>query len=1159
MRSSVAITIACLALVGLAAADESQAAIKQHTDIPAEDLGLALQTLAKERGFQVVYVTDEVKSLQTQGASGDLTQQEALTQLLRGTGLTYRYLNDNGVSIDQIRDVPTPDKSGAGPAAPSVPPPADTGNEKKIEERKKGFLDRFRLAQVDQGASSDGPPAQQPPQAAAQEATSITTVVVTGSRIPVPLNITATSPIQVVTSQEFELQGTTDTTNMINRLPQNIIGAGVDLGNNSAALNAAGGISTADLRGLGPQRTLVLVDGRRLGPGDPNTSNPNVASDLDQVPAPLIERIDVVTGGASATYGSDAIAGVVNFIMKKNFEGIEVNGEYGLYQHSNHNGWVQTDAASNDFAPVRGSLTDGDHRDWSIVMGTNLAGGDGNVTAYLTYHEQDPVPGSHRDFSNCQLVSNAEFGLPANGLTCIGSSNSNKFTINNSPYSVVGNSFLPYPQAGSVPPPEFNSSAFEYIQRQDKRYNAGFFAHLDVNEQVKPYVEFGFMNDKTNIVVAPSALFQTSNPITADNRYLVNCSNPLLSAQEREIMCTPAMIAADTAVPGSDSADIDIGRRNVEGGGRLADFEHTNYRIVVGSKGALGNALDYDAYAQYAYTSFYNDNENYLDYASVTKALQATTGPGGTPVCISGGSCVPYNIFTQGGVTAAQTQYLSTPGTAFGQNWEEVEHGDITADLGKFNITSPWAKDGIAINLGAEHRLEALKFAPDGAEQSGNLSGFSGAVVAIDRGYTVTEEIAEIRAPLVLDRPGIHDLTIDAGYRLSDYTTAGRTRTYKFETQYAPTADVRLRASYDRAVRAPNLIELYNPNSYGQQSFVGVDACAPTTGAGGVITQAATASAAECAHTGVSAAQYGNGNEAGAVYTGSIPQCVSLQCGQVIGGNPALKPETADTYSVGLTFTPTMLPAFNGSIDYYHIALKNEVTTPPGAFIYTECLATGNPQDCDLIVRNHVTGALTGATVAGGGYILQTDINGGAALVSGVDVQANYRLPLGGFGALTANFSGSWLQHDEITPFVGLHTFDCAGLFGSTCAFAVNPRWRHNFRLSWETPWDKLLVSLYWRFIGPTSVDNNSSDPSLHFRELGEIDTYDHIPTYSYFDLSAIWPVTPKIELRAGVNNLFDKDPPIVAQDFNDGTSPNSFPTYDYLGREIFMGFKVHF
>jgi iron complex outermembrane recepter protein len=1006
--------------------------------------------------------------------------------------------------------------------------------------------------------------AQQPTaQATEQEETTVTTVVVTGSRIPVPPNITATSPIQVVTAQDFALQGITDTVNMINRLPQNIIGAGSDLGNNSAPLNAAGGIATADLRGLGPQRTLVLVDGRRLGPGDPNTANPNVASDLDQVPAALVERVDVVTGGASATYGSDAIAGVVNFIMKKNFEGIEVSGEYGFFMHSNHQEWAQAEAAAAGFNAVPKTVNGGDHRDWTILMGTNLANGDGNVTGYLSYHEQDPVNGASRDFANCQFRSQAVFGGPAAGApVCSGSSNSNIFiTQSGSPFSVVGHSFLPYPQAGSSPPPVFNSSAYEYMQRQDERYNAGVFAHIDVNDWIKPYMEVGFMNDKTNVTVAPSALFQSNNVITADNLYPVNCSNPFLSAQEAGIICTPAQIAGDLAAPGSpgNSANINIGRRNIEGGGRNAYFEHTNYRIVVGTKGSLGSdAFNYDLYGQYAYTSFFNNNQNYLNYASVNFALQATT-VGGVPVCISGGSCVPYNIFTQGGVTAAQTSYLATPGTAYGQNWEEIEHFDITGDLGKFGITSPLAKDGIAINLGAEHRLEALNFGPDGAELSGDLAGFSGAAVAIDRGYTVTEGIFEIRAPLVQDKPGVHDLTVDAGYRYSDYTTAGITNTYKFEVQYAPTADIRFRGSYDKAVRAPNLIELYNPQSYGQQSFVPTDACAPTLAAGGIIAIAASASLAECAHTGISAAQYGNGNVAGAAYTGSIPQCVAGQCGQVIGGNTALSPESAETYSVGFTVTPTFLPNFNGSLDYYHIAVRNEVTTAPGNFIYNQCLQTGAPQDCSQIVRNHVTGALSGATVAGGGYILQTNINGGAALLSGIDVQANYREPMGPWGTLTTNFSGSYLQHSTTTPFPGLHTYDCAGLFGPTCSNFVNPRWRHNLRISWELPWTKLMVSAYWRYIGKASVDNNSGDPSLHFVEFGQFDSVDHLPSISYLDLSAVWEITPKFELRAGVNNLFDKDPPIVTQEVNDGTIPSSFPTYDFLGREIFFGFKAHF
>jgi outer membrane receptor protein involved in Fe transport len=984
-------------------------------------------------------------------------------------------------------------------------------------------------------------------------------VVVTGSRIPVPANITATSPIQVTTAVEIEQQGLTDTTDIINRLPQSMISPGSDLGNNSAPLNAPGGIATADLRGLGPQRTLVLIDGRRLGPGDPNTANPNVASDLDQIPSALIERIDVVTGGASATYGSDAIAGVINFVMKKNFEGVEVDGEYGFYQHDNHETWAQDQETATDFTPVpKGSLTDGDHRDISVIMGTNIAGGDGNITGYFTYHEQDPVAGRSRDFANDEFVNSADFGGAPTGLTGIGSSNSNKFTIGGSPYSVVGTSFLPYPQAGSVPPAQFNASAYEYLQRQDERYNAGLFAHLDVNDYFKPYMEFGYMNDITNVTIAPSALFGSGNPVTGDNQYLVNCSNPLLSPQEQGLLCTPAQIAADTAAPGSTSADINIARRNVEGGGRNSYFEHNNFRVVGGTTGDLGDAWKYDAYGSFAYTTFFNNNENYLNYSSANLALQATTGPTGAPVCVSGGSCVPYNLFTQGGVTAAQLAYLYTPGTAYGQNWEEIEHVDFTGDLGKYGITSPLAHDGIAVNIGAEHRFEALSFAPDGAELSGDLAGFSGAAVAIDKGYEVKEGILEVRIPVIQDKAWAHDLSLDGGYRASDYSTAGHTDTYKFEVQFAPTQDFRLRYSFDKAVRAPNLIELFNPQSYGQESFVPVDQCAPTVGAGGVITKAATQSAGNCAHTGLSAAQYGNGDVLGAVYTGTVPQCISNQCGQVLGGNPDLAPESAETYSLGLTFTPSFLPNFMGSIDYYHIAVTNEVTSAPGAFVYQQCLATGAAQDCSQIVRNHVTGALTGATVAGGGYILQTDINGGAALVSGIDIQSNYRLPFNRWGTLTANFSGSWIQHEETTPFTGLHTYDCAGLYGAICGGPA-PTWRHNLRITWDTPFDRLSLSAYWRFIGEVGLDQNNSDPSLHFQSFGVYDAIDaHLPRMSYLDLSAIWPVTSKFELRMGINNVFDKDPPIVSEDVNDGTIPSSFPTYDYLGREFFFGFKAH-
>jgi iron complex outermembrane receptor protein len=994
-------------------------------------------------------------------------------------------------------------------------------------------------------------------------------VIVTGSRIPVPANITATSPITVVSDQEIMLQGHTDISDVINQLPQNIIGANSDFGNTSTPLSSTGGFTTVDLRGLGPQRTLVLINGRRLGVGDPSTANQNVASDIDQIPAPLLERIDVVTGGASATYGSDAIAGVVNFILKKDFQGVQIDGQYGVSQHSQHNSYVQgligADDPNTGFTaqPVpTGSIRDGNKHDLSMIMGTNFAEGSGNVTAYFVYHDQAPIAASARDFSDCQLESNGpgpnSGGLVpvTSGVECAGSSNSNRFqALAPAPsrvrYSVVGNEFLPRPQAGSSPPAEFNYNAFEYLQRQDKRYLAGFLAHDDISDWVKPYIEFNFMDDRTNAVVAPSGLFVGSNTASADTNYLVNCSNPLLSAQQRALICTPGQIAGDTAAPGSkgNSADLVIGRRNIEGGGRDSYYEHSNYRVVVGTKGNPLDGWSYELYGSYYYVSTFQSNLNYLDYGKISNAFQVTTDPvTGAPACIAGGkSCVPYNIFQTGAVTPAQLAYVSTPGTASGNNTEQVGHFDVTGDLGKYGLTSPFARDGLAVNIGAEHRKETATFAPDGAELSGNLAGFSGALVPIDVHYDVNEAFAELRVPLAHDLPGVQDLTTDVGYRWSNYSTAGVTNTYKFEVQYAPVQDARVRFSFDRAVRAPNLIELFVAPSYGQEAVFTADPCAGVP----------TLTLAQCMHTGVTAAQYGNGTTAN-----NITQCVSGQCGQVIEGNTGLKPEVAKTWSLGFTFTPTAAPGFSASVDYYHIRLEDQIGNYPFSVIFNGCALDNNPLYCSQIVRTPA-GALTGASVASGGYILQKDFNVGLSIVSGIDLGMNYRLPLpAGFGTLSANLNGAYLLKNTTTPVPGGPSYDCAGLFGSTCNNgSVNPHWRHNLRINLETPLN-VLLSAQWRFIGPSSFDNNSTNPLLAGAEESAYDPYNaRIPGYSYIDLTAVWHATKGLDLRAGVQNALDKDPPLIPSgDISGNAGPaNSFGAYDYLGRQLFVAFTAKF
>ena len=1023
--------------------------------------------------------------------------------------------------------------------------------------------------------------AQVAPTAEPKESDQLSEVIVTGSRIAAP-NAVSTSPIQVVNSQYIETTGKTDISDLILQLPQiSNNSLGQDLGNGSSGLTTAGGVATADLRGLGPNRTLVLVDGRRLGQGSPYTFIQSPAPDLDQIPGGLVDRIEVVTGGASAAYGSDAVAGVVNFIMKKNFQGIEVDGQFNENLHDNNDQYMQNLVRGFGTTPATGMIQDGRQRNFSVLMGSNFADGDGNVTGYMSYRHADPVASSNRDFGGCELYpvydTTNPLGNVVTGSRCGGSGNSNRFTPNTGPgagntYSVLGNAFVPYPTAGTSPPAEFNSQPYIYQTREDDRANAAILAHMKVTDAFQPYGEFYFMDDRTHQQVAPAALFLSSNPFdpTLTGAYPVTCNNPLLSAQQRGTLCSPAQIATANANPTAgcilaaggasftNCSDVDIGRRNVEGGGRYSDYEHENYRAVVGSKGDLldDGALTYDFYGQYYYTTFANNNGKYFNFQNIDNALQVYSN-GGVPTCVSGGSCVPYNIFKDGGVTPSALNYLYINGTGIGNSTLRTVHGELTSQLGNWGIKSPFSSEGVAVDIGFEHRNDHEFFQPDYAEQNQLLSGFGSAAVPIDNSLAVREGFAELRVPLAKDLPGVHDLLFDTGYRYSDYTTKGsnvsaefEAHTYKFEVQYAPIQDIRFRVSYDKAIRAPSIVELYNPQLVGLIQS-GNDPCAPPV----------TLSQAQCAHLGVSAAQYA-ASVAGAAVNGvnPIPQCVAGQCSQLTGGNPELKPEQAETYTVGINFQPRFLPKFTGSIDYYHIAVRDTVGTLPASTILTDCANTGSPIYCSQIVRSPQTGGLQGANLATGGYITQTNVNIGAVLVSGIDLQLGYVQDLpSGFGNLQFEANGNWLQHQISTPLPGAGSYDCAGLFGFTCQ-TVNPRWHHIFRTTWNTAWD-VSASATWRYIGGVKQDADTGNPLLANPNY-YYDAYNpKIPSYSYLDLEAAWHPTKILTIRAGVNNLLDKDPPLlVAQTGNvQGGGANTADGYDVLGRQLFVAFTAKF
>jgi len=996
--------------------------------------------------------------------------------------------------------------------------------------------------------------------ASGDEGVQLQEVVVTGSRIAAP-NMTSVSPIQVVTRQDITLQGTTDVTNIINNLPQNSQNGVADVGPTQNPLNSAGGIATADLRGLGPQRTLVLMDGRRLGVGDASTLNPNPAPDLNQIPAQLIERVDVVTGGASAVYGSDAIAGVVNFVMKHDFQGIEVEGQYNENWHTNHNDWMQALQTQQGFNAPSGTEWDGQTRSASVIMGSAFADDKGHIQGYFTYRSADPVSQGTRDFSACKFNVNPSATNPnlINTPTCSGSPNSNLVSPIYNPdpnavYSVVGKSLLPYPQAGSVPPPLFNSNPYQTLAVQNTRYMGGFFSNYEVNDYIKPYLDFSFMNDQTNSQIAPSAAFIGGNAFdpTGNGGYLVNCSptNPLLSAQQNAILCgNPANNPqVFPSLGGVTAVDLYLGRRNIEGGPRTSDYEHTNYRAVFGFKGEAFDAWTYDAYGSYYYTSLYQSVGGYLSNTRVQNAL-LVSGTAANPVCNGNQQgCVPWNIWSQGGVTPAQTKYLTAIGTAYGTVTERVMDFNTTGQLGKYGVKSPWAEDGVAVNLGLEHRNDQLVYNPDQEQLANDLSGYSGAGTAINGGYDVQEYFLEFRAPIAQRQPWAEQLTAGGAWRYSDYSSVGSVNTYKFDVQYAPIRDLLIRGSFDRAIRAPNIIELYTPDSVTQTSVVASDPCAGVSGTA----TAPTASQAACAHTGVTAAQYG---------TGAIKQCPAGQCATLLGGNPDLGPEKANTLSYGFTYSPSYLNGFSASLDYYKILLKQQITNVPQNITLNSCLSTGLAIYCDNVVRT-AAGALFGTTIAGGGYIKATNVNIASSEASGIDMQLSYHWDVGRWGKMMATASGTWTQNNTSQPIPSELPYNCAGLFGPTCQ-TVTPRWRSITRISWETP-ENLLVSLQWRYIGSVNLDTNTGNPQLQASAAGYgpgvYDSFNaRLPNMSYFDLSGIWDVSKHLSLRAGINNILDKDPPMVSSLLAGTGSPNTYPTYDLLGRQLFAAFTAKF
>ncbi|MCX6544837.1 MAG: TonB-dependent receptor [Acidobacteria bacterium] len=939
-------------------------------------------------------------------------------------------------------------------------------------------------------------------------------IQVTGSLIPRP-SLEAMSPVTTLDIEELTYRGMARVEDLLASLPQ------VFAAQNSSVSNGASGTATVDLRYLGTQRTLVLIDGRRMASGDAFATAP----DLNFIPSALVKRVDVLTGGASSVYGADAVAGVVNFVLDTDFEGVRGGVQFSGYQHNNRNALAEKINAAKGFPILKGNVWDNAPSDFNVALGGKFADRKGHASIYLDYRTNDAITKDRRDYTNCSVLG----GMTMTGPTCGGSATwpAGRFSVYNADFSVGKNYVLDVNSPGGdqlrlrTGADVYNYAPANFMQRPDKRWAGGGFLNYEWNKKIQAYLDVMFMDDYTDAQIAPSGDF--------GNTGLLNCDNPMLSAQQRKTLCT------DMGYGPTDMANVYIYRRNVEGGGRVSQLSHTSLRYSFGLKGDLNNVWSYNAYALQAEVHSPQGYANDLNYQNIQDALivDGTPGVPSSWVCRSGNTgCAPWNIFKVGGVTQAALDYLSLPELLNSGTRTRVVSGKLTADLKPYGMVFPTASEGIKLALAGEYRQEYLFVNPDLAFRNALGAGSGGPTLPVEGKYDVKEFFTEALVPIVQNASGFKDLSLELGYRLSDYSSTGRHSTYKAQASWAPVVDLKLRAGFNRATRSPNVVELFTPQGLGLNGSQ--DVCAGTH---------PTASLAECQRTGMTAAQYG-----------TVSENPAGQYNTLGGGNPNLTPEKADTFTGGLVITPKAFPGFTAALDYYNVKIDSTIGSLGADDIQNQCATTGNTFLCGLIHRDRL-GTLWMTNDA---YTITTNQNVGKLSSQGVDVTAAYAKSLGSAGSVNLNLIGTYLMHQKVDT--GLYAYDCVGYFGNQCGIPT-PKWRHLARLSWETNFHTTF-SLGWRMIGGVTNDDGSPNPAIgdpgNVALLKANDIYT-ISARHYFDLGINYKLLKNYQIVVGVNNILDKEPPLAP-----GMSPNDYGagfynTYDSLGRYWHVSLQFNF
>jgi len=980
--------------------------------------------------------------------------------------------------------------------------------------------------------AQDSKPQKQDVAKAAEEAPG--EIIVTGSLIT-RRDATSPSPISTVSKEILDASASPSLDRAIGQLPQFSGGQGAaEVGDTQGTIGFAGGQAYSDLRGLGPNRSLVLLDGRRL-----MSSAPDGAIDLNTIPSSLIGSVEIITGGASATYGSDAVAGVVNFKLRDRLNGLELSAKRGVTNEGDGATLSLSSAFGSRFADDRGrflfaleyadrAAVAGRDRPFfanirqlarppeGIIAAGNYGGGAPTVAAVnavlAQYPGVTPISGSG--------LYNGAIGVNGDGTIFTDLAGTN--CVQN--YRGLNGPTLGLTISANCRQVQVALGQYFAVQVPLKRYNAFTKVSYDLTSDISAYGQFSYMQSEARTQTGPAS----SKP-----------SVPLLVPQNSPFVTGNAALQQIlSSISPSPTRNIIVTKLLNELGNRVEPFKYNVWQMQLGLNGQIpGTELRWNAYGSYGKSQFVNDMFGEGSLAAITTVLNGTANFTG-----QSGTCKGYawNPFGNNPLSAGCLEYIGRVNHSTNDQSQKIVEATLQGPLFALPAGS------LSFAIGADHRETSFDYQPDSTLRTNDSIAY-GLVNAASGKQKVSEVFGELLVPILKDKPLFNDVTATLGYRYSKYSLFGGQHTYKADLTWRPVEPVLFRGGYSVAIRAPSLGNLFGPTSVAQLPIgTGPNAGDPCA-VGSIYRTGANAAQVQalCLAQGIPSAIF-------PTYTYGI----STVAGQD-GSNPNLIPERAKTYSFGTVLTPRFnSPLFNRvqlSADYYHIQINNAIGSLLLSDILPRCFNsdgasnasfTTNNAYCERIVRDPLSGQIALGR--------QGLFNFATYTVAGVDTQFSWRARLDAFGmssnagTLELRSAASWLKDYTVAGLLGSPTRNYAGSigFGGVGGGISHPKWKINTGLTYDH--ERFNATLLWRHISAMVHSDRLANPTS---------TTPGVPAYNYFDFNASVDVTKGITLGAGVNNITNKSPPFVS------ASPltTDAATYDVIGRTFFASLKARF